>query len=245
MFAYGLTEIPDEIANMRSLRFLDLGGNNFNSIPKALKNCESLTALILTSNQKSTVADMSNTVRTDDELGGLVKEFDVVPSDGTNSSTPDKCTRKFPQWLLEWNQLDTLRLSVNYLQGVLPSDEELLAAGFKAWDVDDPSTFTSEVKLADSLSTEGMTFFRENRIPKVLPDIDFFAINLNRLHGNIPKWLKYHPKLDYWYPLQLVFPQEGRDKEGHQAGFIDVPTNLNYYYDIYKEKKWSSINTIE
>ena len=245
MFAYGLTEIPDEIANMTSLRFLDLGGNNFSSIPKALKKCKSLTALILTSNQKSTVTDMSNTVRTDDELGGLVKEFDSAPSDGTNASTPDKCTRKFPQWLLEWDQLDTLRLSVNYLQGILPSDEELLEAGFEAWNVDDPSTFTSEVTLVDSLSTEGITFFKENRIPKVLPDIDFFAINLNRLHGNIPKWLKYHPKLDYWYPLQLVFPQEGRDKDGHQAGFIDVPTNLNYYYDIYKNKKWSSINTIE
>ena len=79
----------------------------------------------------------------------------------------------------------------------------------------------------------------------MLPDIDFLAINLNRLHGNIPRWLKYHPKLDYWYPLMLVFPQEGRDTEGHQGGFIDVPTNLNYYYEVYKNKKWSSINTVE
>ena len=245
MFAYGLTEIPDAIENMESLRYLDLGGNNFTSIPKALLKCKSLKALILTSNQRSAVSDLSNTVKTNEELGGLVEEFDTVPSDGSAGTSAETCTKKFPTWLLKWDQLDTLRLSVNYLQGILPSDEELLDEGFAAWDVDNSATFTDEVSLKDSLGTEGLTFFRDNRIPKVLPDIDFFSINLNRLHGNIPMWLKYHPKLDYWYPLLLVFPQEGRDENSHQAGFIDVPTNLNYYYKYYNKKKWSSINTIE
>ena len=245
MFAYGLTEIPDAIQNMKNLRYLDIEGNNFKSIPKALQNCENLTALFLSSNQRRAVIDLSNTVRTDDELGGLVNESDEV-SEGTSTGAPgETCTKQFPKWILKWNKLDTLRLSVNYLQGVLPSDEELLEDGFEAWDVENPATFTSEVSLADSLSAEGLEFFKKNRVPKVLPDIDFFAINLNRLHGNIPRWLKYHPKLDYWYPLMLVFPQEGRDAGGHQAGFIDVPTNLNYYYEVYKNKKWSSINTVE
>lgn len=244
MFAYGLTEIPDAISNMESLRYLDLDGNNFKAIPKALKNCKNLTALFMSSNQRSVVSDLSNTVRTEDELGGFITDAEEVPSDGSSVSSPDKCTKQFPKWLLEWDQLDTLRLSVNYLQGVLPSDEELIASGFPVWNVDDPSTFTKEVALRDSLGKDGLSFFREKRIPKVLPDIDFFSINLNRLHGEIPNWLKYHPKLDYWYPLLLVFPQEGRDMEGHQAGFKDVPTNLNYYYKYYNKKKWSSINTI-
>ena len=244
MFAYGLTEIPDAISNMESLRYLDLDGNNFKSIPKALKNCKNLKALFMSSNQRSVVSDLSNTVRTEDELGGFICDYDDVPSDGSTVSSNERCTKAFPKWFLDWDQLDTLRLSVNYLQGTLPSDEDLINEGFPVWDVDDESTFTEEVSLSDSLGADGLKFFRENRVPKVLPDIDFFAINLNRLHGNIPNWLKYHPKLDYWYPLLLVFPQEGRDAKGHQAGFIDVPTNLNYYYKYYNKKKWSSINTI-
>ena len=79
----------------------------------------------------------------------------------------------------------------------------------------------------------------------VLPDIDFFSINLNRLSGEIPHWLKYHPKLDYWTPLLLVFPQEGKDMNGTPAGFKDVPTNLNYYYQVYAKKKWSDVNVVE
>ena len=79
----------------------------------------------------------------------------------------------------------------------------------------------------------------------VLPDMDFFSINLNRLHGEIPNWLKYHPKLDYWTPLMLVFPQEGKTQEGIAAGFKDVPTNLNYYYEVYTKKKWSETNIEE
>lgn len=232
VFAYGLTELSDNISQMKNLRYLDLSGNNFSSIPKGLKDCESLKALFLTSNQRSVIADLSNSIKKD--IGGLVDE---CPEDGSGN-------RKFPKWLLEWDQLDTLRLSVNYLQGTLPTDEELINDGFKAWDVNSFDPESSEVNIKDSLGTEGLKFFTENRVPMVLPDIDFFAINLNKLHGDIPNWLKYHPKLDYWFPLLLVFPQEGKDAAGNVAGFNNVPTNLNYYYEIYKNKKWSESNIV-
>lgn len=234
MFAYGLTEIPEKIKEMENLRFLDLGGNNFASIPKVLKQCPSLKALILTANQRGSVTDMSNTNKKD--IGGLVNE--TLP-DGSGKM-------KFPQWLLEWNQLDTLRLSVNFLQGTMPTDQELLDNGFSSWDVTSPyDASKTEVNLRDSLGTVGINFFTTNEIPMVLPDIDFFSINLNRLSGAIPHWLKYHPKLDYWTPLLLVFPQEGKDMNGTPAGFKDVPTNLNYYYQVYEKKKWSDVNVVE
>ena len=109
-------------------------------------------------------------------------------------------------------------------------------------EVDETAT---EVHLADSLGENGKKFFTDNKVPMVLPDIDFFSINLNRLHGDIPNWLKYHPKLDMWTPLLLVFPQEGKDSNGNRAGFNQEPTNLNYYYDIYEKKEWSDVNVIE
>lgn len=235
LFAYGLTDLPDKMENMENLRYLDLSANNFEKIPKVLQKCDSLKALFLTSNQRSVISDLSNTVKTD--IGGLYKE---TPADS-------KGNMKFPDWILKWNQLDTLRLSVNYLQGTLPTDAELMATGeFKAWDPE--AAFdekVSEVCIKDSLGAAGVQFFTENEVPMVLPDIDFFSINLNRLHGEIPHWLKYHPKLDAWAPLLLVFPQEGKDASGHQAGFTNEPTNLNYYYEIFEKKAWSEINTID
>ena len=234
MFAYGLTQLPESISKMENLRYLDLGGNNFARIPKALKDCKSLTALFLTSNQRSVVTDLSNNVKTD--IGGLVEE---CPADGSGNMS-------FPEWLLEWNQLDTLRLSVNYLQGTLPSDEYMIdEKKFPVWDPEASASELTEVSLVDSLGTVGKQYFKDNRIPMVLPDIDFFSINLNRLSGELPKWLKYHPKLDYWTPLLLVFPQEGKDRNGTPAGFKDVPTNLNYYYEVFANKKWSDKNIVE
>jgi len=150
VFAYGLTELSDNISQMKNLRYLDLSGNNFSSVPKGLKDCESLKALFLTSNQRSVIADLSNSIKKD--IGGLVDE---CPEDGSGN-------RKFPKWLLEWDQLDTLRLSVNYLQGTLPTDEELINDGFKAWDVNSFDPESSEVNIKDSLGTEGIKFFTEN-----------------------------------------------------------------------------------
>ena len=216
--AYGLTTLPDSFKNLSNLEYLDLSSNNFQPVPEVLtpENFPNLTALILNACQRHTIADLSNTTKTN--FGGLFEESDV-DADGNKS---------FPKRLLKWSKLDTLRLSVNYLEGTLPDLEN---------DPDFPKWTAEEVNACDTLP--------EILIgkPKVLPDTDLFAINLNRLYGSAPDWLLYHPKLDLWYPFSLVFFQEGKASNGTRAGFDNEPANLDYYYEHYVNKQWNPANT--
>lgn len=202
--AYGLTELPASFKNLSNLEYLNLGSNNLQAIPNLLtkENFPKLRTLVLNANQRSVISDLSNTTRTD--IGGLIDE------------------PEFPTDLILWN-LDTLVLSVNYLQGELPTFEE---------DDTIPVYTQADIDAVDTLPQ----YLVDNRIKKVLTNTKRFAINLNRLSGKLPDWLLYHPALDLWWPYSLVFPQEGRAKDGTQAIFSNEPVSLNYYYDIYTTK---------
>ncbi|MBO7300413.1 MAG: hypothetical protein J6U53_03280 [Tidjanibacter sp.] len=130
---------------------------------------------------------------------------------------------EFPVHLLKWG-LDTLNLSVNYLHNSLPTFE----------DDDEIEVYTEEDWAASNDTLPRMLVDR--RIKKVMPKTKFFSINLNRMSGELPEWLLYHPMLDYWKPYSFIFPQEGKTKEGGLAGFSNEPANLNYYYDLYTHK---------
>ena len=223
--AYGLTKLHKDFTNLKNLEYLSLESNNFQTIPSELneENFPKLTALILNANARYTVMDLSNDTR--ENIGGFVEE------------------EGFPVRMLLWDNLDTLRLSVNYLQGKLPSDEEMVQilseknGSVEYWR-------NSDMNIKDSIAV-GNTFFEENDVPKVIPEMDFFAINLNRLYGKLPNWILYHPKLDQWYPDLLIWSQEGRAKDGNKAGFSNAPTNMNYYYDIFVNKKYNPKNYTE
>ena len=223
--AYGLTKLHKDFTNLKNLEYLSLESNNFQTIPSELneENFPKLTALILNANARYTVMDLSNDTR--ENIGGFVEE------------------EGFPVRMLLWDNLDTLRLSVNYLQGKLPSDQEMVQilsekkGKVEYWR-------NSDMNIKDSIAV-GNTFFEENDVPKVIPEMDFFAINLNRLYGELPKWILYHPKLDQWYPDLLIWSQEGRAKDGNKAGFSNAPTNMNYYYDIFVNKKYNPKNYTE
>ena len=218
--AYGLSTLPESFKNLKNLEYLDISGNNFQKIPEVLseENFPKLTALIMNSCKRNSIYDLSNTNKTN--FGGLFDESDV----------DDKGNKSFPKRLLKWNKLDTLRISVNYIEGVIPDLMD---------DPQFPKWTAEEVAACDTLPD------RLIGLPKVLADTDLFAINLNNLHGNIPDWLLYHPKLDLWYPTALVFPQEGKTSYGTSAGFDNVPANMDYYYDVYVNKKYNPANNSE
>lgn len=202
---YGLVSLPESLSNLKNLEYLDIGSNNLMTVPEVLtkENFPKLRSLVMNANQRSAVYDLSNTVKVN--LGGFIDE------------------PQFPVDLLKWD-LDTLVLSVNYLQGELPTFE----------DDDSVPVYTQEdIDRADSLPQ----FLADNRIKKVMPSTKRFAINFNRLSGNLPDWLLYHPALDWWIPYSLVFSQEGRDQKGVSAGFDNEPISLNYYYDVYTKKE--------
>jgi Leucine-rich repeat (LRR) protein len=210
--AYGLTSLHPDFKNLKSLEFLDLGSNCFQNIPEILtpENFPNLHSLVLTANQRNTIYDLSNDIR--ENIGGFIEDTGL---------------KRFKD-ILKWNQLDTIRLSVNYFQGEIP---DMKHEGLPVWTYEE---------LKDSLAT-GMTQLPEKlqNLPKVLPDTKFFAINFNRFTGSLPDWILYHPNLDMWAPYSLVFSQEGKTREGKNAGFENEPASLDYYYDIYYNKKYN------
>ena len=226
--AYGLSALHEGFTNLTNLEYLNLESNNFQKIPTVLneENFPKLTALILNANMRYTVSDLSNDTR--ENIGGFIEE------------------EGFPVRMLLWEKLDTLRLSANYLQGPLPSDEEMAELlEQKGRQADKLYWRSGDKNIKDSIDVNN-TFFEDNDIPRVMPEMDFFAININRLYGELPKWLLYHPKLDLWYPDLLIWSQEGRARNGNMAGFSNAPTNMNYYYDeLFINKKYNPKNFTE
>ena len=210
--AYGLTSLHPDFKNLKNLEYLDLSSNCFQTIPEILtkENFPNLHSLILNANQRYTVYDLSNDTR--ENIGGFIEDTGL---------------RRFKD-ILKWDKLDTLRLSVNYLQGDIP---DMKYEGLPTWTYEE---------LKDSLAV-GTTTLPEKLVglPKVLPNAKFFAINFNRFTGTIPDWILYHPNLDLWIPYSLIFSQEGKTKEGKNAGFANEPTSLDYYYEIYANKKYN------
>lgn len=200
--AYGLSSVPEEFAQLENLEWLDLSGNNLSSVPQVInpENFPKLHALLLNTCQRYYIMDLSNSVQSN--LAGF--------------------RGPFPRRLLEWEQLDTLRLSVNYLEGEMPDmlDYEVKYTEQDCVDRNLPTTLVGT--------------------PKVLPNAKYFAFNLNRMYGKLPDWVLYHPNLDSWEPYALCYPQEGRATNGTAAAFSNVPVNMDYYwtfYDGYKEHK--------
>ena len=226
--AYGLTSLHPDFKNLKNLEFLDLSANCFNEIPEMLnaENFPKLHSLILNANQRYSIYDLSNDTR--ENIGGFVED---------NLAT-ERGMKRFKE-LLKWDNLDTLRLSVNYLQGQLP---DMKNEGLPVWtfeELKDSIAVKKTVNGKDVWEKATELPIKLQNVPKVLPKAKFFAINFNRFTGEVPDWILYHPHLDFWTPYSLIFSQEGKTKEGKSAGFTNEPASLDYYYDIYYNKKYN------
>ena len=114
---------------------------------------------------------------------------------------------------------------MNYLQGPIP-------------DFEDDDSVPVYTEVPDSLTNNnGESILITEKVKCVMPQLKMFAINLNRLTGALPKWILYHPALDWWDPYILLFTQEGKNEKGELAGFSNVPANLNDYYKAFPKKE--------
>ncbi len=215
-FALGLAYLDDDFKNLKNLETLILGANNFDEIPSILtpQNFPKLKKLDFAGCRNTIVNDLANTTADLSDLCGLYKHKDNAT---------------FPRWLFEWDNLEYLRLSYNYIGGEIPDMKDY------------PKKWTDEdiVASKDTLRSARPDVFNLVGTPKVLPNAKYFAINLNMLTGEIPDWILYHPHLMEWTPDLLVFPQETEVMgwDGKLPGFTNVPQSPTYYYNVYPLKK--------
>ena len=242
-----------------NLESLDLSSNKFQYIDKRFnqRNFPKLHAFSMRNNQIHVIYDLSNATTSGEQFaeenGGLYRE-NLDPENQVGGSTG----RGFPLRLLRWENLDTLELTLNYLEGPIPTDDEVRAylGSVTDWTHNDDVTFVqngeeSTINISDSLAVSGSAgaqaaydAFDALQVPKVLPRLRVFSLNMNRLSGALDpdthKWLMYHPLMDWWEPSTFIFNQEGTDSNGNTARFTGVPAAMDYYYDIYTNKRFAN-----
>lgn len=266
--AYGLVGLPENFTEFgETLVSLDLSSNNFEVMGKSgstingvkvlgiesitQENFPHLRSLYLNKiNRYDTTKDLSAYKGKDDKLGfrwttGYGGDGFPGPSDGYDNT--------YFKELLQWENLEYLSLSLNMLDGELPSDQDLLDLGIKPYtDVD--------INNAANKDTIGNEIARGYLIgaPKVWPRMKKLSLNLNFMTGKLPDWILYHPYLSFWDPFTMIFQQElsttsskAKNTKGEViTKFSNEPTNLsNYgfeddgitrkksYYEMYPKRK--------
>lgn len=258
--AYGLVELPDGFAEFgKNLEMLDLSSNNF-EYKKETFDKNGLGIINFTNFKKLKRLRLNKITRYDTtrDLSQVAKEDSVgfrwSTGFGKFTNPPTQATNsEYFKMLLKWEQLEELSLSLNLLEGELPSDkqliEELNIEPYTESFLNEMSYYTDSISKTDAdrylLKVDNET---GKAAPRVWPNMRALSLNLNFLTGKLPKWILYHPYLAYWNPFSMIFTQEmdaiNTDKK--KAGFEAEPTNLsNYtdlgysesYYDVYPGRK--------
>lgn len=261
--AYGLTQLPANFVNLgKSLETLNLVSNNFNKLSDITnivneKNFPKLRNLILYAQRRTDVVTNIASLGEKNASGVYVyNNYPIGLYGKVNAGTAD---RQALLKLLTWDKLNTLELSYCFLEGELPTDEEMteaLEAAGKATRYSKSDFSTNKKDYLDKLVGDTCKWLLSGwdnpvtckhkdgsvvsedvyplEVPRVLPNCRQLSLNLNFLTGAVPKWILYHPHLVEWTPSIMIFNQQpkGKNSDGAAVGFSNM-TEDSYSYDYY------------
>lgn len=261
--AYGLTQLPAGFAKLgKSLETLNLVSNNFNKLSDITnivneKNFPKLRNLILYAQRRTDVVTNIASLGEKNASGVYVyNNYPIGLYGKVNAGTAD---RQALLKLLTWDKLNTLELSYCFLEGELPTDDEMteaLEAAGKATRYSESDFSTNKKDYLDKLvgdtckwllsrwdnpvtckHKDGSVVYEDVypfQVPRVLPNCRQLSLNLNFLTGAVPKWILYHPHLVEWTPSIMIFNQQpkGKNSDGAAVGFSNM-TEDSYSYDYY------------
>ena len=261
--AYGLTQLPADFAKLgSSLETLNLVSNNFNKLSDITnivneKNFPKLRNLILYAQRRTDVVTNIASLGEMNASGVYVyNNYPIGLYGKVNAGTAD---RQALLKLLTWDKLNTLELSYCFLEGELPTDEEMteaLETAGKATRYSKSDFSTNKKDYLDKLVGDTCKWLLSGwdnpvtckhkdgsvvsedvyplQVPRVLPNCRQLSLNLNFLTGAVPKWILYHPHLVEWTPSIMIFNQQpkGKNSDGAAVGFSNM-TEDSYSYDYY------------
>ena len=261
--AYGLTQLPASFAKLgSSLETLNLVSNNFNKLSDITnivneKNFPKLRNLILYAQRRTDV--VTNIASLGEKNASGVYVYNNYPIGLYGKVSAGSADRQALLKLLTWDKLNTLELSYCFLEGELPTDEEMteaLEAAGKATRYSKSDFSTNKEDYLDKLVGDTCKWLLSGwdnpitckhkdgsvvsedvyplQVPRVLPNCRQLSLNLNFFTGEVPNWILFHPHLVEWNAPTMVFNQQpkGKNSDGAAVGFSNM-TEDSYSYDYY------------
>ena len=260
--AYGLTQLPTNFVKLgSSLETLNLVSNNFNQLSDITnivneKNFPKLRNLILYAQRRTDVLiDIASLGKKNASGVYVYNNYPIGLYGKVNAGADRQALLK----LLTWDKLNTLELSYSFLEGELPTDEEMdaaLKAAGKATRYSKSDFSTNKKDYLDKLVGDTCKWLLSGKgnpvtckhkdgsvvskdvypyqVPRVLPNCRQLSLNLNFFTGKVPNWILFHPHLVEWNAPTMIFNQQpkGKNSDGAAVGFSNM-TEDSYSYDYF------------
>ena len=260
--AYGLTQLPTNFVKLgSSLETLNLVSNNFNQLSDITnivneKNFPKLRNLILYAQRRTDVLiDIASLGKKNASGVYVYNNYPIGLYGKVNAGADRQALLK----LLTWDKLNTLELSYSFLEGELPTDEEMDAALKAAGKATRYSKSDFSINKEDYLDKlvgdtckwllsgwdnpvtckhkDGSVVSKDvypYQVPRVLPNCRQLSLNLNFFTGKVPNWILFHPHLVEWNAPTMIFNQQpkGKNSAGAAVGFSNM-TEDSYSYDYF------------